>query len=224
MRETLAAGDSLLVKVRRAVSEGRWEDARHDANEAMAEYLIAKAKGSHPEITVRIIDMDQVFFDIANFIGRTWEKRVDAQIRQIDRSWMPDIHAVDRQGWTRLHYLSRWNMPDAIEEMVVAGLDINAAVLSGAYKGRTPYDLANTDSLRSFIQGLGGYPSRSIVPEYLIERPLIPKPMTGIRMRTNYTAESMQDSRRCFPSGHVLSSCSCYVRASWLPSCGTFGM
>lgn len=201
VKNTLAAGDSLLVKVRRAIGEGRWEDARHDANQAMEEYLIAKSKGSHPEIFHRILVMDKVLTDIANKEGRTWERPIDAKIRQIDESWVPSIHAVDRQGWTRLHYLTRWDMPQEIKKMVAAGLDINAVVLSGAYKGATPFDLAETDAMRSFISDLGGTPSRPTVPEYSIIPPEIPKPKTGIRRRTAYTDEElaklMPDARRC---------------------------
>ena len=200
VKKAVAAGDSLLVKVRRAIREGRWEDARHDANQAMEEFLIAKSKGSQPEILYRILDMDQIFSDIANFRGQTWKKPIDARLMQIDKSWAPDIHAVDRQGWTRLHYLSRWNMPQEIKEMVAAGLDINASVLSGTYRGATPFDLAETDALRTVISGLGGNPSRSTVPEYSIIAPTIPRPKTDIRMRTTYTKDQLAeqpDSRRC---------------------------
>ena len=200
VKKALAAGDSLLVKVRRAIREGRWEDARYDANQAMEEFLIAKSKGSQPEILYRILDMDQIFSDIANFRGQTWKKPIDAKLMQIDESWAPDIHAVDRQGWTRLHYLSRWNMPQEIKEMVAAGLNINASVSSGAYRGATPFDLAETDALRTVISSLGGNPSRSAVPEYSIIAPTIPRPKTDIRMRTTYTEDQLAeqpDSRRC---------------------------
>ena len=111
VRETLAAGDSLLVKVHRAISEGRWEDARHDANQAMAEYLLARSKGSHPEIFERILMMDTIFSDIANFRGRTLQRAIDIEIQSLDRSWICPSGAIDREGWTRLHYLSRWEMP-----------------------------------------------------------------------------------------------------------------
>jgi hypothetical protein len=110
LRQTLAAGDSMMIKVRRAIREGRWEDARHDANIAMGEYLIAKSKGSHPEIFDRILMMDHVFSDISNFRGRTVEKAIDAELQRIHNSWKPEINAVDREGWTRLHYLTRWEM------------------------------------------------------------------------------------------------------------------
>ena len=111
VRETLAAGDSLIVKVRRAISEGRWEDARNDANAAMAEYLLAKSKGSHPAIFERILMMDGIFSDIANFRGRTFERAIDTKIQAVDQSWVPPSDAIDNEGWTRLHYFSRWDMP-----------------------------------------------------------------------------------------------------------------
>lgn len=50
-------------------------------------------------------------------------------------------------------------MPEAIKEMVEYGLDINARVLSGTFKGMTPYDLAKTETLRNFVRDLGGAPS-----------------------------------------------------------------
>lgn len=84
MRETLAAGDSLLIKVKRAIADGRWEDARHDANAAMEEYMQAKSKGSHPEIFDRIVMMDAIFSDIANFHGRTFSNPIDTRIRHVD--------------------------------------------------------------------------------------------------------------------------------------------
>ena len=96
MRETLAAGYSLLVKVHRAISEGRWEDARHDANQAMAEYLLARSKGSHPEIFDRILMMDTIFSDIANFRGRTLQRAIDIEIQSLDRSWICPSGAIDR--------------------------------------------------------------------------------------------------------------------------------
>jgi HEAT repeat protein len=111
VRETLAAGDSLIVKVRRAIAEGRWEDARNDANAAMAEYLLAKSKGSHPAIFERILMVDGIFSDIANFRGRTFERAIDTKIQAVDQSWVTPSDAIDNEGWTRLHYFSRWNMP-----------------------------------------------------------------------------------------------------------------
>jgi hypothetical protein len=84
--------------------------------------------------------------------------------------------------------------------MVEAGSDINAAVESGAYKGKTCYDLAKTEILRNFIRDLGGNPSKGSVPEYSLEIPHIPKPKVEVRRRKELDeqqmAEIMHDARR----------------------------
>ena len=110
-RQVTCVVNDLIVAVRRAIAEGRWEDARNDANAAMAEYLLAKSKGSHPAIFERILVMDGIFSDITNFRGRTFERAIDTKIQAVDQSWVTPSDAIDNEGWTRLHYLSRWNMP-----------------------------------------------------------------------------------------------------------------
>ena len=215
VRALLAVGDRLMIKVRRAIADGRWEDARHDANAAMQEYLMAKSKGSHPEIWHRILGMDLVFFDIANFRGKSVVKPIDAKIRDGD-TWMPDIASVDRQGWTRLHYLSRWGMTEIFKEMVDAGHDIHAEVLSGPYKGCTCYDLAQTEVLRDFISNLGGGPSRGSVPIFLLERPEIPRPTDFRTRRAINVDEIMHDSRNCV-SIHDISILERPPQKKWIP-------
>ena len=199
IKETLATGDSILTKVFKSIQEGRWEDARSDANLAMNEYLIAKniSKSVHPEILDRILNMDRIFSDIANFRGARVVKRkheIDVKLRAIHDAWEStvDLSAVDREGWNRLHYLSRWDMPDVIKTMVDDGYDINTPVAFGAWKGQTPYDLAKTESLRKYIGKLGGRPSIVKPPEYNQDRPIITKPKIEVKAR-QLTKEQIEE-------------------------------
>ena len=199
IKETLATGDSILTKVFKSIQEGRWEDARSDANLAMNEYLIAKntSKSAHPEILDRILNMDRIFSDIANFRGARVAKRkheIDVKLRAIHDAWEStvDLSAVDREGWNRLHYLSRWDMPDVIKTMVDDGYDINTPVAFGAWKGQTPYDLAKTESLRKYIGKLGGHPSMVKPPEYNQDRPIVTKPKIEVKAR-QFTKEQMEE-------------------------------